>query len=557
MFELPLLNTVILLSSGVRLKCNKFETTSPTTNKFYSTKVSLPFSSPTKPVLSTKRIGPHSHEVLSILIGSFRSLHLKNKVNSCTALVVWGSNLGSAVGSGRYTKQESENIKLPQYHRSVIVGLLLSDAGLSFSFSFFLLIKKNNKTAVNALLRFSQSIAQHKYFWFVFTILSPFCSKYPYSRTNLRKGIKNYSTLPELYTRTLPCFTELYHLFYLNGKKIIPHNIYELLTPVALAHFIMGDGAAVGAGIRIGTDSFSVKECVQLINVLMIKYRIKCTIHMISGKPRIYIPASYKKRFIQLVKPHMIPSMYYKLGELTSHNLGGGAAWFVKVLSKPLFTDLPFPQDIPYIGAKGEGAIFRAGPHHQDLLSIIFGSLLGIGRMAQEKEGSRMIFCQLKDQREYLIWLRSKVAEQGYCRNTSRIKHIKAPGRGKGYYLSFETFTYTSFNFIREAFYIKNKKVVPHNIGDYLTPLALAVWLMNDGSIYKNKGIKFTANSFRLREVKILSNVLSKNYNLKTSIVDRGVKDEYNIYIPKSSLETLRGIVKPYIHKSMLNKIYL
>jgi hypothetical protein len=52
----------------VRLKCNKFETRSPITNKFYSTKVSLPFSSPR--VLSTKRIGPHSYEVLSILIGS-------------------------------------------------------------------------------------------------------------------------------------------------------------------------------------------------------------------------------------------------------------------------------------------------------------------------------------------------------------------------------------------------------------------------------------------------------------------------------------------------------
>ena len=27
-------------------------------------------------------------------------------------------------------------------------------------------------------------------------------------------------------------------LFYLEGKKVIPHNIYELLTPVALAHLI-------------------------------------------------------------------------------------------------------------------------------------------------------------------------------------------------------------------------------------------------------------------------------------------------------------------------------
>ena len=96
----------------------------------------------------------------------------------------------------------------------------------------------------------------------------------------------------------------------------------------------MGDGAAVSAGIRIGTDSFSVKECVQLINVLIIKYGIECSIHMQNGKPRIYIPASSKKSIYSItpsprrrgrrgaVKPHMIPSMYYKLGERTPHSLG-------------------------------------------------------------------------------------------------------------------------------------------------------------------------------------------------------------------------------------------
>ena len=35
---------------------------------------------------------------------------------------------------------------------------------------------------------------------------------------------------------------ELYNEFYLNKKKVIPNNIYELLTPVSLAFMIMGDG---------------------------------------------------------------------------------------------------------------------------------------------------------------------------------------------------------------------------------------------------------------------------------------------------------------------------
>ncbi len=527
----------------MRLRCNKFETGSPTTNKFYSTKVSLPFSSPR--VLLTKRIGPHNHEVLSILIGSFRSLHLKNQVNKCTALVVWAlrTNLGSAIGSGRFTKQDSENIKLPLYHRSVIVGLLLSDGGLSFS----------NKTAVNALLRFSQSFAQYKYFWFVFFILSPFCSKYPYSRTQVRKGSVNYSM--ELYTRTLPCFTELYHIFYINGKKVIPENIYHLLTPVSLAHLIMGDGGAQSSGIRIGTDSFSVKECVLLINVLIIKFGIDCSIHMQKGKPRIYIPASSKKAFIQLVKPHMISSMYYKLGEPTS---SGEQSDLEGRSSKLLPSNYLLPvTKISYISSilPGGDMFCAASSLHQDTLSIIFGSLLGRGRMVKEKEGSRMVFCQLDDQREYLIWVRNKLAELGYCRYTARIKRTKVSGKAN--YLCFETSTSTSFNFIQEAFYPKDRKVVPDNIGNYLTPLALAVWLMNDGSLYKKKGIKFTANSFRLKEVKLLSNVLSEKYNLKTSIVERGVVNEYNIYIPKSSLEILRNIVKPYLHESMIYKISL
>lgn len=44
-----------------------------------------------------------------------------------TRIVVWGQNLSSSVGLGRFTKQVSNMIQIPAYQQSVITGLMLSD----------------------------------------------------------------------------------------------------------------------------------------------------------------------------------------------------------------------------------------------------------------------------------------------------------------------------------------------------------------------------------------------------------------------------------------------
>lgn len=115
-------------------------------------------------------------------------------------------------------------------------------------------------------------------------------------------------------TRALPCFTELHSLFYKNKVKVIPSNIYYLGTPVALAHLIMGDGQVASNGLRLCTDSYSISDIVRLMNVLMIKYGLICTLHMMDGRPRIYISAKSINLLASIVKPHMIKSMYYKIG---------------------------------------------------------------------------------------------------------------------------------------------------------------------------------------------------------------------------------------------------
>jgi hypothetical protein len=107
----------------------------------------------------------------------------------------------------------------------------------------------------------------------------------------------------------------LYNLFYINKVKVIPDDIYNLLDPVALAHWICGDGYSLSKGLALCTDSFSIKDTVKLSNVLIIRYNFKCTLHKNKENSyRIFISRKSMNSLIQIVKPHMAPSMFYKLG---------------------------------------------------------------------------------------------------------------------------------------------------------------------------------------------------------------------------------------------------
>jgi len=212
--------------------------------------------------------------------------------------------------------------------------------------------------------------------------------------------------------------------------------------------------------------------------------------------------------------------------------------------------------EIPFISPRILGRR-RIGPHNIEILSIIFGSLLGDGHMVKEKEGSRMKFYQGGSNSNYLLWLHSKVAYLGYCIKNPPILRSRILKDGTiSYYIRFESFTHTSFNWIQEEFYPKGKKRVPACIEKYLTPLALAIWVQDDGCKLKNKGFKFCTNGYTLTDVKLLSSILSNKYGLKTSLVKTGVVNQYNIYVTKSSMETLIKIVRPHIHESMLYKLY-
>jgi hypothetical protein len=218
-------------------------------------------------------------------------------------------------------------------------------------------------------------------------------------------------------------------------------------------------------------------------------------------------------------------------------------------------------------------AINRVGPHNEDILSLFVGSLLGDGHANRRiGEGVRFAFKQSGIHKEYLFWLYEFVYSRGYSSNLAprmystcfrSSKKIASCGTSdivdKTFTrYEFNTYTFRSLNFLYEAFYIKNKKHLSKGFAPiltkYLTPLALAVWIMDDGG-KAGTGVRISTNNFTLEEVKLLAFILTDKYQLSVTIQKIYIADKYSIYIKAASRERLKTLIMPYMHESMYYKL--
>lgn len=74
----------------------------------------------------------------------------------------------------------------------------------------------------------------------------------------------------------------------------------------------MCDGSLQGKGVHLSVYGFDMISVGHLLTALA-DMGLVCTIHHHSAGPRIFIPSTYMPRLRELVVPHMVPSMMYKL----------------------------------------------------------------------------------------------------------------------------------------------------------------------------------------------------------------------------------------------------
>jgi ubiquinol-cytochrome c reductase cytochrome b subunit len=195
----------------------------------------------------------------------------------------------------------------------------------------------------------------------------------------------------------------------------------------------------------------------------------------------------------------------------------------------------------------------RIGPHSQEIYSLFTGSLLGDGYAERHGEGTRIHFHYSHKNMEYLKSLHQRLLLLGYC-SAKKPKIQRMVGNNGQIYFTvrFRTYTFASLNSFYSEWYCLKRKKLPSNLPSLLTPFALAVWIMDDGT-FTGYGVKIVTDAFTEEEVRWLAALLDRHFDLETSVHRQ--KDRWRLYLPKKCMTTLQRLLTPYTVPSMKYKL--
>jgi hypothetical protein len=227
---------------------------------------------------------------------------------------------GIAPSDAMYMSLPPLFLALPKNHQEIVTGNMLGDGGISYRQG----VKKANARYNMTMKASSKSYMQY----LLDTVYGSYCGTglIPFPNPALLENAGKVVTQYYFASLSSPLFLAIHSLWYrldeVTGKyiKIVPPMIVDMLTPLALAHWIMEDGYFDGYGraqtVLLCTESFTKVECELLVSALA-RLGIISTLKVrnnIKGTYRVRISKKSMPLLRQLVTPHMHSDFMYKLG---------------------------------------------------------------------------------------------------------------------------------------------------------------------------------------------------------------------------------------------------
>ncbi len=190
---------------------------------------------------------------------------------------------------------------LPTHQFDVIIGSLLGDSSLECRSSGI-------RHPITARFRVHHGEKQKEYVFWKYEMVKDLVSTKP-KRVEWKNEIAWY-----FHTKTLRELGIIYPFFYENKIKIIPIDLLKkTINSRILAVWFMDDGSNTNKSFTLNTHCFSIQEQNEIQDLLKESFDISTTIIKDRSKYKIRIGRTEYEKFIEIVKPHIIPTMTYKI----------------------------------------------------------------------------------------------------------------------------------------------------------------------------------------------------------------------------------------------------
>ena len=204
----------------------------------------------------------------------------------------------------REIERYKQCLKLTSVQRETLVGLLLGDGCL-----------ESQNSGRTYRLKIEQSADHRPYVQHLYSVFEPWVLTGPRSRI---KSASNRSKSESWGFSTLShgAFRFYAQQFYSAGQKRVPKQIRRWLTPRGLAYWFMDDGSSKSKqskGVIFNTQGFPSAEIDLLIDVLRTKFGLESSRRHQREGHQIYVSGSSFESFTDLISPHLITEMRYKL----------------------------------------------------------------------------------------------------------------------------------------------------------------------------------------------------------------------------------------------------
>ena len=169
------------------------------------------------------------------------------------------------------------------------------------------------------------------------------------------------------------------------------------------------------------------------------------------------------------------------------------------------------------------------------------GTLLGDGCLMETTRGYCLRLHHSAKQKAYIAWKYQIMKSL-----------VNTPPKLCGNAYHFRTVSNSVFDWYRKIFYKGKIKIIPENIEDILTPLGLAVWIMDDGS--RDKGcVRISSHSFSYPDHIRIQKCFEDKFAIKCNI--QKAQDHHWLWIRSESMPTLQKLVRQHFIPSMLYKL--